>query len=395
MRHLLTISILVVGLLAPGGAMGQEDPMAALVSLLKESDDTQLQLDILKGMSEGLKGQRNVKAPQGWDEVESKLLSASHPEIQSLATSLSLVFGSKGAMAVLRQRLADTSLPTASRRDAMDALVGARDAQLVPILKTLLANNGLRGAALRALAAYDDSGTPAAILEVYPDLTPVEKRDALATLSSRVSFAQALMKAIADGTVPSKDLSADIVRQLRALKNEALNLEIETLWGVVRASPAEKQSELAHYKKLIQDSSKGTPDASRGRAVFARVCQQCHTLFGEGGKVGPDITGSNRADLDYILHNILDPNAEIPNDYRSTTIDTRDDRVITGIVTRQDTASVTIVTANETLVLPKSDILSMRQGELSMMPEGLLASLSEKEIRDLIAYLASPTQVSN
>ena len=52
--------------------------------------------------------------------------------------------------------------------------------------------------------------------------------------------------------------------------------------------------------------------------MFAKTCQQCHTLYGVGGKVGPDITGSNRPNLDYLLENILDPSAVIPNDYKAT-----------------------------------------------------------------------------
>jgi putative heme-binding domain-containing protein len=134
-------------------------------------------------------------------------------------------------------------------------------------------------------------------------------------------------------------------------------------------------------------------DASRGRAVFTRICQQCHTLFGEGGKVGPDITGSNRGDLDYILQNALDPNAVIPNDYRSSTLETKDDRVITGIVTREDDNAVTIVTASETLLIPRNEVQSLRQGEISMMPAGLLQALNDGEVRDLVAYLKSPAQV--
>ena len=59
------------------------------------------------------------------------------------------------------------------------------------------------------------------------------------------------------------------------------------------------------------------PDLSLGRALFVKTCAQCHTLYGTGGKVGPDITGSNRPNLDYLLENILDPSAVIPNDYKA------------------------------------------------------------------------------
>jgi putative heme-binding domain-containing protein len=94
------------------------------------------------------------------------------------------------------------------------------------------------------------------------------------------------------------------------------------------------------------------------------------------------------------LQNAIDPNAVIPNDYRTSNIETKDDRSITGIVTRQDDNAITVVTANETLLIPRNELKSMTQTELSMMPEGLLQAISEDEVRDLLAYLRSPAQVA-
>src|SRR5205823_12754836 len=129
--------------------------------------------------------------------------------------------------------------------------------------------------------------------------------------------------------------------QLRSFRQKDIDEQVERLWGVARESEADKLAEIAKYKSMLQAKAPGHP--GRGRLVFSRICQQCHTLFDTGGKVGPDITGSNRRDLDYILQNVIDPNAVIPNDYRTSTLETKDDRVITGIVTRQDDNAVTIV----------------------------------------------------
>jgi putative heme-binding domain-containing protein len=109
--------------------------------------------------------------------------------------------------------------------------------------------------------------------------------------------------------------------------------------------------------------------------------------------VGPDITGSNRGDLDYTLQNIVDPNAVIPNEYRTSNIETKDGRSLTGVVKKQDGNALTIATANETLTLPRNEIVSVQQSELSMMPEGLIAQLTDQEVRDLIYYLGRPGQV--
>jgi putative heme-binding domain-containing protein len=160
----------------------------------------------------------------------------------------------------------------------------------------------------------------------------------------------------------------------------------------MRESAADKEKEIKRYKAIYQAGGSQPGDASRGRAVFAKACQQCHVLFDAGGKVGPDLTGSNRGDLDYILQNIVDPNAVIPNDYRAWNLETKDGRSLTGLLKQQDERAVTLVTANETVVLPRKEIESLRESQLSMMPEGLLQTFNDQEVRDLIYYLRGPGQ---
>ncbi len=114
-----------------------------------------------------------------------------------------------------------------------------------------------------------------------------------------------------------------------------------------------------------------------GRAVFAKICQQCHTLFGIGGKIGPELTGSNRADLDYLLSNILDPSAVMAKEYQPSVIVTTDGRVITGLIREQTPTALTVQTANELVVLPKGEIDELKLSDQSMMPDDLLKPLSD------------------
>ena len=369
----------------------QTDGLSALVELLGSNDDPQFQLDVLKGMSEGLKGRRAVKMPAGWDGVAAKLGQSPNAQVRELTQTLSVTFGSAAALKALRETLLNQSATPAARSSALTALLQAKDAELAAALQQLLKDPVMRDGALRGLAAYEDPKTPAAILDIYPSLSPSEKKDALNTLAARATYVKPLLAAMAEKRIPSRDLTADIIRQLRNFKDPQINEQVARTWGVARETEGDKLKEIARFKKLVQE--KGYGDARRGRAVFARTCQQCHTLFGEGGKVGPDITGSNRSDLDYVLQNAVDPNAVIPNDYRTSNIETKDDRSITGIVTKQDDNAITVITANETLIIPRNELKSMSQTELSMMPEGLLEAIGEDEVRDLLAYLRSPGQV--
>src|SRR5262249_31413423 len=155
----------------------------------------------------------------------------------------------------------------------------------------------------------------------------------------------------------------------------------------------EKAALMARYKGLLTPTYLATADRSQGRVLFNRNCATCHTLFGEGAKIGPELTGSQRANLDYILENIIDPNAAVPADSQVTLLTLRDGRVITGIIKQENDKVVTVQTPNEVIPVPRAEIDERTRSPISLMPEGQLSRLTDEEVRDLIAYLASPEQV--
>ena len=387
--------LFAIVLLSPVQLRAQDvEALAALVEVLKESDDGGFQLDILKGISAALKGQRNLKPPKGWDVVAARLAKSPNAEVRQLAQQLSLTFGSKTAMAALRKVLTNGKAKLPERRKALAALVAARDAKLPEVLRGLLSEPELRREALRGLGAFEDAKTAPAILKIFAKLDTAGKRDALTTLASRVSSAKALMAAVTRGTVKANELPADIVRQLRAHGVKDINATLDKVWGVSRSTPAAKLAEIAKYKKLLQAKVNRPDNLPRGRALFQRTCAQCHKLYGEGGEIGPDITGSNRNNLDYLLTNMLDPNAEIPNDYRTTILRTKDNRVLVGVIRRSEGQSVTIATPAEVVTVAKRDVAAIDPQDFSMMPEGLVLALKVDELRDLVAYLRGSRQVA-
>jgi putative heme-binding domain-containing protein len=315
--------------------------------------------------------------------------------VRSRVQALAVTFGDPQAFAAMRKLLVDRKTDLGARQAALASLLGARDRELAPTLQALLGEKepALRRAALRGLAAYDHPDTAKVILAAYPRLTLEERRDALNTLAARAASAKALLAAVGQKRVPAADVTADIVRQLRNLRSAEIDKQITQVWGKVRETAQDKAKEVARYKRLIADGSLPKPDPAHGRLLFAKTCQQCHTLFGVGGKVGPDITGSNRADLEYLLSNILDPSAVMAKEYQTTVVTTTDGRILSGIVKQQDRRAVVLVTANETLTLPRDEIDNLRLDDKSMMPDDLLKPLSTAEVRALVAYLRSPTQV--
>ena len=393
MKFFLTIFLILL-LGSPYLSRAQDiEALGALIGVLKDVDDPVFQRDILKGISDALKGQRNVKPPKNWDEVAPKLAKSPNKEVRQLVQSLSLTFGSRAAMESLREVLINPKGKLEDRRKALAALIDAHDSKLPDILQGLLKEKVIRREAIRGLGVVENSKTPLAILNVFDQLDTAGKHDALTTLATRVSYAKLLMVAIEKGEIKANTLPADIVQQLKAHGERVINSKLDQLWGVSRSTPEAKLKEIVRYKKLLEAKPVKPINLSRGRALYQRTCAQCHKLYGEGGEIGPDITGSNRSNLDYLLTNILDPNAEIPNDYRTTILKISDNRVLVGVIIRSEGGSVTIATPAESLTIAKSDIVSNEPQNFSMMPEDLLLAFKEDELHDLVAYLRGKRQV--
>jgi putative heme-binding domain-containing protein len=376
--HLVTLSL----------QAAESSPLDPLVRLLGKSDDADVQRDVLKGMQAGLDGRRRVAMPADWPAVSRKLRSSGDAEVRDLALNLSLLFGDPEALATLRKTAADASAPSDARRAAVQALVRTKDPDVVALLQGLLADKDLRGPAIRGLATYADDRTPGLILKLYPALTEAEKGDAVNTLASRPAYAGELIKAVEDGKVPAADLTNFTVRQIHGMGDKELSARLTKAWGLVRSPSLEKVSLIARYKKQLTPDVLKKADPSHGRAVFARTCSTCHVLFDAGGKIGPELTGGQRANLDYVLENVLDPSAVLV-----TVVEMKDGRVVNGIVRREDDKTVTLQTPNDLVAIPKDEIDERRQSAVSLMPEGLLDKLTADEVRDLVAYLASPVQV--
>ncbi len=127
--------------------------------------------------------------------------------------------------------------------------------------------------------------------------------------------------------------------------------------------------------------------------IFTAICGACHAMYGQGGKIGPDLTGSGRANLDYLLENIADPSGVVSADFRMSLLTHKDGRGLSGVVTESNARTLTLRTMTETLTLDRSDIVKQETSPLSMMPEGLLLAFQPEQVRDLIAYLMHPVQV--
>jgi putative membrane-bound dehydrogenase-like protein len=370
-----------------------EAALAQLAALAGNVKESQTQLDLVTGMLAGLEGVRSSPLPPSWPAAYKVLSHSDNAPLRDAALELALVFDDPTALASLRKQAGDVSLPTPARLRAVEALVKKQPRELAPLLLALLPDPAVQGVALRGLAQYDHPATLAAVLDRYQTFPPAARQDALQLLASRPAWAAALVDAIEAGRIPRGDVTAYTVRQLENLHDEKLSARLKSLWGEVRATPADKAKAIASYKRKLTPEVLRAADASAGRAVFQKICANCHKLFDAGGNIGPEITGAQRRNLDYLLENLVDPSAAVSRDYQMQIIETTTGRVITGLVVAQSPASVTIQTVNEKLVLPAGEIADRATARVSMMPDNILQTLSFEQVRDLIGYLSSPAQV--
>jgi putative heme-binding domain-containing protein len=344
-------------------------------------------------MAEALRGWRKARPPEGWAELQTRLAASPEKAVRDLAREVGVVFGDGRALTELRQLVVNTSADGAARRAALQVLIDSRPDDLRPLLHKLLRDRSTAGLAARGLASFDHPDTPRLILAVYGTLDRADRPEAINTLTSRPAYAAALLQAVADGRVPREDISAFHARQMRSLGDDKLTQRLAQVWGEVRGTAADKKQLIAKYKQVLMPERLKTANLSRGRLVFNQTCATCHLLYGEGKKVGPDLTGSGRDNVDYLLERLLDPSALVSAEFRMSVVTLKNGRVLTGVVGEKTERTLAVQTQTERIRLDRSEIEEVRPTTVSLMPEGLLSPLSEVQVRDLIAYLMARRQV--
>ncbi|HVW02339.1 MAG TPA: c-type cytochrome, partial [Planctomycetaceae bacterium] len=142
--------------------------------------------------------------------------------------------------------------------------------------------------------------------------------------------------------------------------------------------------------------NKGNPE--RGRSLFADTkgigCIKCHAVGGEGGKIGPDLTGVGaKYPREELMRSVLEPSNRIAMGYEMTTIVTVDGRVINAIVKSETAEEIELADAEGKIIKLKPDDIDERvKSNLSMMPNGLKDGLTLQDFADIIAYLESLKQ---
>lgn len=375
-----------------GRVESHPETLDALVGAAVEMQP-EMQQRIVIGMSQAFRGWLKVDMPKQW-----KVLAASAGTTKNAQAirELNLVFGDGRALDELRRIIRSSDETLTTRRAALETFISASPEDMRSVCSSLLGDRALNAVAARGLAKFDDPEIADRLARTYRRFHPSDRPGVIEILVSRPTFAKALLQRIDAGRdpIPREDVTAFHARQVLGLGDPSLEKKLNEVWGTLRESDSQRREKVAAMKKLLKPEVLANADLHAGRALFAKTCSQCHMLFGAGETVGPDLTGAQRSSLDYLLENMLDPSAVVGKDHRMSIVLLDDGRVLNGLIVSRNDKVLVIQTQSTKETIPMDSVEQIKATTLSPMPDGLLTTLSEEQVRDLIAYLMSPVQVS-
>ncbi len=357
---------------------------------------------MLTGVEQGLVGVRRAPRNDMWSALRDEIL-ATTPDRKPLTDRIDMLYGDGLSVDELKSVLNDPNADVIERVSALRGWVEAwkeaggnnvaAAAELAAAARPLIADPHVNLAAAESLAQVEHADVAEVLLNNYGRFRSPLRANVIAMLTARKLFASALIERIERGKLPKEVLSASHVRSIAELGDNELLGRVEAVWGRVRETPADRLIEIARLKNLLTPERLLAADLQAGRGLFDRTCASCHKMFGNGEQVGPDLTGSQRNNLEYLLSNIVDPDAVVGVDYRATKVLTADGRLLVGLITQRTRRTLTITSAAKAQTISLDEIEEEVPTDQSPMPSALLQSLSDEQIVDLVGYLQSPAQV--
>jgi putative heme-binding domain-containing protein len=370
-------------------AEGTEADLAECARLIDAAPgSSELEL-LLRGMEKALEGRRLAHLPPLLEKPITALLKAQPENLTVLRLAFRL--GSDTAYQRALTLATDGGTTESTRISLIELLGQAEKADCVPALLNAMTkskSDSLRAAILTALQSFADPSIAKTLLDIYATLTPGLRGKVHTLLLSRPASRLAFLKAVDAGSIAAKDVPLDQVRQLAASKDGQIARLVEKHWGKV--APPPPGAKIARINAILHALGQRPGDVAKGKGHFTKVCATCHTLHGEGNKIGPDLTTADRRNRQFMVTNIVDPSAIIRPEFVSQVIATKDGRQLTGLVIETNGDAFTLVNEkNERTLLTKQQIEAMEPSSVSLMPENLLDQFDEQQIRDLFAYIQS------
>ncbi|MDR3636454.1 MAG: c-type cytochrome [Isosphaeraceae bacterium] len=359
---------------------------AGLLALAPTPDERERLVRALEQQMEGL---HFGSVPPPLAVVLDPLLKEDRPSPSLIRLSLRL--GMTSAYPLAASRAADPALPVNERIEFIRTLGELKRNESLPILLRALGADEpalVRAEALQGLQRYDSAEVATALLTHYPKMPPALQDKTRDVLVSRPAWSQLVVGAAEKGTLAAKDFSVEQVRRILLHKDTSLGARAEKLWGQVRpATNREMQGRIQAVSIIL---GKGKGETAAGKPLVVKHCLSCHTLFGEGAQIGPELTAVDRKNLDVLIQNVVDPSGVIREGFQQYLVATKDGRVLSGLLAENNADKLVVLDAKGVRTPLRTDeVEDVTRANASLMPERILDPLSDQDVRDIFAYLQS------
>ncbi|MCR9293758.1 MAG: neutral/alkaline non-lysosomal ceramidase N-terminal domain-containing protein [bacterium] len=253
----------------------------------------------------------------------------------------------------------------------------------------------IRQAVIQSLRSFADPLVASLLLEGWTSFNSQQRSLACSTLLSRRNWTEAFINELESGKIQPNDLDPGTVQRLRSYHDRSLRSRCLAVFG----KPTPRTEVVDRY---VADTP--SPNLQPTSAeLFREHCAACHSSVNEQPMIGPPLENLGHWTIDQWITAILDPNRNVEPKYKQTLVLTEDDQLIAGLLQNESANELVLAQTDGTLrSIPKSSVVEVKEGELSLMPEGFEQKLSPAQMAELLGYLrnglganqANPRKVS-
>jgi putative membrane-bound dehydrogenase-like protein len=243
-----------------------------------------------------------------------------------------------------------------------------------------------RAAAWQAMGRLMSDREIDVMINEYPASSNSMKAQIRDLLLTRPDACQKLLESVESGRIPKADFDLNQVARMESLGSLVLKEKAFRIWGRVQSATPEER--LAEVRRLNNDLRAADGDLAKGRVLFTNHCGRCHKLNGEGNAIGPELTGANRTDRQWLLTSLVDPSGVVRKEYQSQILEMKDGRVMDVLIISQTGGLLKVIDSQgKEFQVIAGEVIDRRDSPTSLMPDGLYKLFRPQELRDLFAYL--------
>jgi putative membrane-bound dehydrogenase-like protein len=382
---------------AARGSMTAEQLGTLIVQV--QAMPTPLAEAVIDGLGRGWPNDHAIKITPEAEAALGPLVARLSPGGQATLVKLSLSWNTTGlreqmiaAARSLEKRVEDDRLAPAERLAAAKQLVNFQpesESAVEAILESITPQmpSDLAAGLIDTLTASKAESLGPELLDRAAAMTPALRRATLGVLMSRAELTEQLLDAIDGGKLRIEDLSLDQRSSLGSHPQQKIRERATAL--MARGGGLPSPDRAAVLEQMLPLAER-TGDVALGREIYRKQCANCHRHSGQGGTIGPDLTGMVVHPKTELMVHIFDPNRSVEGNYRTYTVLTVDGRVLTGMLAAESRTTIEIVDAEaKREVVQREDVDELVPTGKSLMPEGFEKQMADDDVVNLLEFLTA------